>query len=120
MSEQDLIEHLAEKEHASWSHWMDYLFSRCLEVGDKDGEGYESYVIPRELVRRWQRQAKTPYVELTEQEKQSDRDEVAHILPIIDEYMKHVIVAISNAQMEQGGVCLHPNAMMRVVKESHS
>ncbi len=81
LSEQELIEQLADKEHDSWARWMEYLFSKC-DVVD-DGDGYEHYVIPRELVARWKRQAATPYVELSEQEKQSDRNEVAHILPII-------------------------------------
>ncbi len=77
LSEQELIEQLADKEHDSWARWMRYLFSRCpfTEKGDA--------IIPRELVARWKRQAATPYVELSEQEKQSDRNEVAHILPII-------------------------------------
>src|SRR5713101_678307 len=111
--EQVLIEKLADKEHASWTRWMEYLFSRCLRQYDG------SLVMGRTLVERWQRQVDTPYAQLTEQEKQSDRDEVAHILPIIDEYMKQAIVAISNAQIEQGGMRLHPNAMMRVIKEYH-
>jgi hypothetical protein len=80
MSEQELIELLADKEHASWSHWMNYLFSQC--GNNESGDA----VIPCELVVRWQRQAQTDYSELTEREKQSDRNEVAHILPIIREY----------------------------------
>ncbi len=80
MSEQELIEALADKEHASWSHWMEYLFSRCPFTEKSDA------IIPRELVARWKKQAATPYAELSEQEKQSDRDEVAHILPIIKEF----------------------------------
>src|SRR5258708_1107345 len=82
MTKEELIEALADKEHASWAHWMEYLFSRCpfKEKGDA--------IIPRELVQRWKEQAKTPYALLSEQEKQSDRKEVAHILPIINEYAK--------------------------------
>ena len=111
--EQVLIEQLADKEHASWARWMRYLFDQC-EL-QPDG----SLLIPLKFGLRWNRQMNTSYAELTEREKQSDRDEVAHILPIIDAYMKQAIVAISNAQMEQGGVRLHPNAMMRVIKEYH-
>jgi len=81
MTEQELIEQLADKEHASWARWMQYLFSKCSVV--EDGAGYERYYIPRSLVARWKMQADTPYEQLSEQEKQSDRDEVAHILPII-------------------------------------
>lgn len=84
MPEQVLIEKLADKEHASWARWMDYLFNQCdLERG-KD---HFRYIIPHELVERWKRQVGTPYAELTEREKQSDRDEVAHILPIIKQYV---------------------------------
>jgi hypothetical protein len=80
MSEQELIELLADKEHASWARWMEYLFRICRR--ERDG----SITIPPELVVHWQIQIDTPYSELTEQEKESDRAEVAHILPIIKEY----------------------------------
>lgn len=81
MTQDELIEQLADKEHASWANWMDYLFSRCPIRADG------AAIIPFELVERWKRQVETPYAELSEQEKQSDRDEVAHILPIIDKYV---------------------------------
>jgi hypothetical protein len=74
-----LIEQLAHYEHESWARWMQYLFSKCIRDEDDD------YVIPRALVERWQRQADTPYAELSEQEKESDREEVRRILPIIQE-----------------------------------
>ncbi len=113
MTEQELIEQLADKEHASWARWMDYLFNQCdLERG-KD---HFRYIIPHELVQRWKRQVEAPYAALSEREKQSDRDEVAHILPIIDEYMKQAATAISNAQMKQG-VRLHPNAMLQAIED---
>ncbi len=80
MNEQELIEQLADKEHASWAHWMIYLFSKCKTLPDG------SQAIPVDLALRGMHQAKTPYAELTEREKQSDRDEVAHILPIIQQY----------------------------------
>src|SRR5260221_6026946 len=79
MTEQELIEQLADKEHASWAHWMQYLFSMCTHLPDG------RLVIPGMLVVRWERQANTNYADLSEQEKQSDRDEVAHILPIIEQ-----------------------------------
>jgi hypothetical protein len=76
----ELIEQLADKEHAGWAHWMSYLFSRCNR--NEHGE----LVIPDVLVWHWQRQIDTPYADLPEREKQSDRDEVAKILPIIEKY----------------------------------
>lgn len=85
MSEQELIELLiellADKEHESWAHWMKYLFSQC-EQGN-----FGQMVIPAECVARWSRQIDTPYTDLSEKEKQSDRDEVARIIPIIRGYI---------------------------------
>jgi hypothetical protein len=78
MTKEELIEQLADKEHASWARWMDYLFSRCPFTEKEDA------IIPRELVTRWKKQIAASYADLSEQEKQSDRDEVAYILPIIE------------------------------------
>ncbi len=81
--EQALIEALSDKEHEGWSHWMRYLFSTC----DKAADG--SLIIPAALVKRWQRQIDTSYAQLSEREKQSDRNEVAHILPLIHAFCQH-------------------------------
>ena len=64
MDKDTLVEQLADHEHASWSHWMKYLFSRCTENPD-DG----SMTIPPALVAQWHRQAETAYSDLTEKEK---------------------------------------------------
>lgn len=80
MTEAELIELLADKEHASWSHWMKYLFSKCHRQDDG------AVVIPADLAQRWEQQAQTDYGNLSEQEKQSDRDEVMHILQIIRDF----------------------------------
>lgn len=75
--EQRLLEKLAERAHASWSHWMQYLFSKSCKQADG------SVVIPASMVERWERQMNTPYSQLSEQEKQSDRDQAELSLPII-------------------------------------
>ena len=80
MNEAQLIESLADREHASWSRWMAWLF----KVSYKKSDG--SVVISAENVERWERQVDTPYADLSEAEKESDRKEVAHILPIIKEF----------------------------------
>ena len=61
-------ESLANVEHEQWSHWMKYMFSLCTE--DKDGDT----IIPKEKVERWIRQMNTKYKDLTESEKESDRE----------------------------------------------
>lgn len=89
MTKEELIEQLSEKEHESWSRWMQYLFSKCddwYEVDIHNQEIYSGKIIPLGLVERWQRQVETPYTALSESEKQSDRDEVAYILPAIETY----------------------------------
>lgn len=64
-----MLEKLSDAEHDSWSRWMKYLFAKS--VKGPDGV----VVIPADLVERWERQANTPYSELSEQEKESDRKE---------------------------------------------
>jgi|GEM_PF-4957665 hypothetical protein len=81
MTEGDLIEALAGPEHASWAHWMTYLFSQCTHNADG------SLTIPADLVSHWQRQIDTDYADLTEREKDSDRQEVFDFLPIIRTYV---------------------------------
>jgi hypothetical protein len=40
-------------------------------------------VIPAELAARWEAQIETRYVQLTEREKASDREQVRRYLPVI-------------------------------------
>ena len=67
-------EKIAAVQHAIWAHWMAYLFSVCQPNGDG------SATIPTEKVERWARQACTPYAELTEGEKESDREQADKVL----------------------------------------
>lgn len=78
------IEELANKEHESWSNWMQYLF----DVSNENSVG--QVIIPPEYVERWKRQVKTPYSELSEREKESDRKEVYKIIPIIEKSESHI------------------------------
>ena len=69
-------EQLAAYAHEAWAGWMKYLF----EKSPKNGDG--SVTIPAELVKRWTRQMGTPYAELPEGEKHSDRVEALKIMQI--------------------------------------
>ena len=64
------FEALADIQHEIWAHWTKYQFSVCTR--NEDG----SITIPADKVERWERQAQTPYSELTEKEKESDREQV--------------------------------------------
>ena len=72
----DKKERLASIQHDIWSHWMKYQFSKCEE---KDG----SLIIPKELVERWKYQMNTKYSNLTEKEKDSDREQVSKFIHLI-------------------------------------
>ena len=70
-------EKLAAYAHKAWSGWMNYLFEKS--TFNSDG----TVTIPAWAVDRWKRQAKIPYVELPENEKESDRTEADFMLQII-------------------------------------
>ena len=63
----ELRERLADVQHAIWAHWTRWQFSVCQR--NEDG----SLTIPAPLVERWTRQMDTPYADLSEREKDSDR-----------------------------------------------
>ena len=73
----ELLEDLAAVEHDRWSHWQRYMHDK----GQATEDG--GLLIPAELVGRWSAQMNTPYAELSEQEKESDRDQVRRYLPTI-------------------------------------
>lgn len=70
------IEKLAGKQHSIWSHWMKYLFT---QGSFKDG----SFTIPKDKVERWTRQMNTDYKDLTEKEKESDREQVRKFIELM-------------------------------------
>lgn len=73
----ETVEHLAAIEHERWAHWQRYVHDRCAR--QEDG----SLVVPAELAARWAAQIETPYSELSEQERESDREQVQRYLPTI-------------------------------------
>lgn len=73
----DTRERLAAYAHDAWAGWMEYLFSKCTH--NDDG----TVTIPAWAVTRWQRQMQTPYADLPEMEKESDRTEAATMIVIM-------------------------------------
>ena len=69
------IEVWAAAEHECWSNWMKYMFSKGHMQKNSYGHTGD-WCMPKELVDRWQRQMNTSYADLTEKEKQYDRDVV--------------------------------------------
>ncbi len=71
-AERAVIEALAEQAHVSWSGWIDWMLAKIDET-HSSGETFRDC---------WRRQARTPYADLTEAEKNSDREEALHYLEI--------------------------------------
>jgi hypothetical protein len=79
LQSEPVVERLAEIEHERWAHWQKYVHDQC----ERREDG--SMVIPAGLAARWQAQIETPYADLSEQEKDSDREQVQRYLPTIVE-----------------------------------
>lgn len=75
----ELIETLAGIEHERWSHWQRYMHGKC----ERHADG--SLTISPDLVLQWERQFATSYSNLTESEKESDREQVRRYLPVVME-----------------------------------
>jgi hypothetical protein len=73
----DLLEHLAAIEHERWSHWQRYMHEKAYR--NDDG----SLTIPADLVSRWDRLMSTPYSQLTDAERESDREQVRRYISLL-------------------------------------
>jgi len=71
------MEALAAEEHRSWSAWTRYMLG---EIEKESGGDFN--ISNLDCVQRWQRQMKTRYVDLSKQEKESDRKVVREKLPL--------------------------------------
>ena len=69
LSSEEVLEVIAAVAHERWSHWQRFLHAQCIE--NPDG----SLTIPADDVVRWTRQMQTRYSDLTEAEKESDRQQ---------------------------------------------
>ena len=64
-------------EHERWSRWMRYMIKRMRLRSDGTLE------FDKDDFSRWTRQMITPYSELSEKEKESDRKETRNYLPLL-------------------------------------
>lgn len=62
-----MIEKLAELEHIQWSHWTKYMLEN----------------LTPENIERWKRQIETSYADLSEKEKESDREWARKVIEIL-------------------------------------
>jgi hypothetical protein len=66
----ELEEEIANLEHVQWSHWTKYMLDN----------------LTPENIERWRRQIDTPYSELSEKEKDSDREWARKVMYITGNY----------------------------------
>lgn len=78
LSEEELISILERVEHMRSNRWFQFLLSICSVVDGK-------YTIPAEKVKLWSEESRTPYEELSESEKESDKREVNNIFLAIEQ-----------------------------------
>jgi hypothetical protein len=82
----DLREKLATLEHERWAHWQRWMHDQGHR---RDGVGAaRMLILPAELADRWERQIATPYADLSEAEKDSDRQEADRTLAAVAEVLR--------------------------------
>jgi hypothetical protein len=80
-----LFEQLAAIEHERWAHWQRWMHDQ----GRRD-ERTRALVIPATLVDRWERQIATPYADLSEAEKASNREQIDRYWLLIEPLLAEV------------------------------
>ncbi len=80
----ELREQLAAIEHERWASWQSWVHHRG-EHTTLDGKSV--LAISGDQIYAWEKQIATPYAELSETEKQSDREQVERYWPLITSYL---------------------------------
>lgn len=83
--DKDLFEALSELEHIQWSHWTDYMLKNMTTRN----------------INRWKKQIKTEYKDLSEKEKESDREWARRVWNLFSG------CAICRKELGQGASVLH-------------
>ena len=78
MEKEALFEKLAAIEHERWADWQKYLHSKCKRTPDGD------LIIPAGYVESLEKLSKTSYSDLSEEKKDSDREEVKKYWDLIN------------------------------------
>ena len=79
----ELMEKLADIEHARWSDWQKYLHTKCIKQRTHVQALEGDLIITKKDKEHWERQIKTDYKNLSEAEKDSDREQVMRYFNLI-------------------------------------
>lgn len=86
-----LTEVLADLEHQQWAHWTKYMLKVLHPALPFVYDGQKGQSEAGRAMIRWMRQIDTPYADLSEEEKESDR-----------EWARKVLEALEGEPIEQG------------------
>lgn len=86
---QQIREKLAAIEHERWADWQKW----CHKVIRQNDPNLQT----ENVLMRWDKQIETPYADLSEKEKQSDREQVDRYWPIIESLIKEAL----NKQLDE-------------------
>jgi hypothetical protein len=104
-----MLEAFAALVHETWAHWTEHMMDRievlmledqalemikaahgmfmaATESDPAIKEICEKQVVAMESMKRWRRQMKTPYAELSEEEKKSDREFAEKFIELAQDY----------------------------------
>jgi hypothetical protein len=100
----EIVEALAAIEHEQWAHWTKHMLTVLEPVLRKprldDGEQANAAF---DALLRWDRQIETPYAELTEAEKESDREWAHRVLACLGSDPELAVEALAALDHEQWG-----------------
>ncbi|MDD5511489.1 MAG: hypothetical protein PHI12_11875 [Dehalococcoidales bacterium] len=98
----DLREALAAIQHAIWSHWMRYLFTK----GTDNPDG--SFTIPADSTERWKQQLITHYDVLSDKERDSDREQADKVLALLrsPELLPELRQLVASVEKRSAPFCL--------------
>ena len=80
IDKEELLEILSDLEHEQWISWVEYIID-AYELDDG------SLSIPKEKVNKWLKLMNTSYEELTEEEKDEDREFGQKVLDVVLDYI---------------------------------
>lgn len=87
-AEDELIEKFATIEHERWSDWQGYVHSKLTKQMGMPQHYSDGMLMSPEDYQHWEEQIAADYDELSEPEKQSDRDQVMRYWPLVQAYIE--------------------------------
>ena len=105
----NFVEKGADLEHDRWARWQKHIMENSFSIIDDYDSSEITLKIPKEWWENWQRQITTSYSELSEEDKEKDRDETRNYIPLVKqtlqsqlEEVKQLIVKEINIARSEG------------------